>query len=208
MNLIRKNPLVLIVTTGAFALAMLGIMFFAVKVADANPSQFTETSQTASATSTLVYMTPGTATSTLPHDSYRTSTGNNYANSLTELFVQFSASSTGSQLNINLEYSNGYPGVDCITTPGACDWYQDTGTNVKGFSTTTTNVFLTNVPQYQWKFASSTVGQAALQGSNNRDTRALAVNAPARYVRAIFTCAVGGTNCAVWGQFVPIKEIR
>lgn len=177
-------------------------------VAHANPLQYTNTTQTAAATSSPVYMTPGTATTTLVADSFQSTTGNNYANNKIALLLQFIASSTASQLNMNLEYSNGYPGVDCVATPNACDWYEDNATNEYGFGTTTPNFLLAIIPQYQWKFASSTVGQLAPAANNNRATRLLSINTPARYVRAVFTCAVGGAGCGVWAQFVPSKEVK
>lgn len=177
-------------------------------VAYANPSQFTNTTQTSSSTTTPSYLTAGTATTTVVADTYQVSTGNNYVNDMTTLLVQFTASSTSSQLNVNMEYSNGYPGVDCVATPTACDWYQDSGMNMQGYATSSVIINLALVPQYQWKFASSTVGQLANGANNNRDTRALLIKVPTRYIRAVFTCAIGGTPCAEWSQFVPAKQVR
>lgn len=182
--------------------------FFFIATANANPLQYTNTTQTSAATSTGAFQTPGTATSTVVADTYQVSTGNNYANNTTELLWQLSASSTASQGNLNLEYSNGYPGVDCVTTQSACDWYQDTITNQPSVSTTSPTISLNTVVQYNWKFASSTVGQGAVSATNNRDTRALRITVPTRYVRAIVACAPGGANCTQWLQFVPAKEVK
>jgi hypothetical protein len=169
----------------------------------ANPMQFTATASTAAATTSPVFMTPGTATSTVRYDTFQsngttqTNTGNTYLTNQTQLLVQFTASSTSSTLNINLEYSQ-----------DGIDWYADAPTNVVGYATSTFSVSLNQIPQYQWKFASSTIGQAGALVSNNLDTRSIAVNVPTRYVRAIFTCGAGGTNCTVWSTFIPVKEIK
>lgn len=189
------------------------IVFAWVQLAYANPSQFTNTTQTASATTSVTYILPGVATSTLVADTYQSATGNNYVNNTTELLLQFTASSTLSQLNIAFEYSNGYGlngnGADCVTTPTACDWYQDTFTNVQNFSTTTLPmVSVFNTPVYGFVFASSTIAGQQPAANNNRTTRAISLNVPTRYVRAVFSCNGGGAGCAVWAQFVPAKEVR
>lgn len=193
--------------------ATVAVFIFSVGFVYANPSQFVTTTQTTTATTSVIYMTAGTGTTTLVADTYQASTGNNYVNNTTELLLQFTASSTLSQLNVNLEYSNGYglngAGADCVASPSSCDWYQDTFTNVQNFATTTLPLFGTQqIPQYNLAFASSTVGQQTPTSTNNRTTRALSINAPVRYVRAVFTCNVGGAACGVWAQFAPSKETK
>lgn len=195
-----------IATVILIAAATLGV-----GIVHANPSQFVTTVQTATASSSPVYMTPGTATSTVVYDTYQQSTGNFYTVNAIELLTQLTASSTSSQINIAFEYSNGYSNgnaIDCTVLPAGCDWYQDTATNVQGYATSTLPFSLNQIPQYQWRFASSTIGQQAPGVLNNRDTRAVALKVPTRYVRVIYTCAIGGANCGVWGQFVPAKEVR
>lgn len=182
------------------------------QVANANPSQFVGTTQTATATTSVTYMTPGNATTTLVADTFNVSTGNNYTINVLELFVQLTASSTASQLNRNMEYSNGYGlngnAVDCVVNPNGCDWYQDTFSNVVNFATSSLPNISSQVAQDQWKFSSTTsiVGQQVGTSTLTRDTRAYRVNAPARYVRAVFTCQ--GAGCGVWAQFVPVKETK
>lgn len=170
----------------------------------ANPAYFSPMVQTATATSSGAFMTPGTATSTLVYDTYNN--GNTYANEKTELLLQFSGSSTAAQLNTTLEYANSYSGTDCSATPTSCDWYQDAFTNVVNYSTSTSPMSIGFIPTYAWTFASSTVGGIAPTSTNNRATRALQIKAPTRFVRAVFTCAIGGTNCTVWAQFNSTKE--
>lgn len=209
MNLVKTHRIEAFLILAAMFFTFLGII--AINTAHANPSQFVGTTQTATASTSPAFMTPGTGTTTLVYDTFNTSTGNFYVNNLTELLLQFIASSTASQLNVNLEYANGYQNgiaIDCVANPNGCDWYEDNTTNLNGFATTTPNNIMAIIPQYQWKFASSTVGQLATPAGNNRATRALSINVPTRYVRAVFTCAAGGAGCAVWGQFVPVKETK
>lgn len=187
---------------------IVGLASYAI-VANANPSQFVQTTQTATATTSVAYMLPGTATTTLIFDTYNVNTGNNYTANKVNLLTQFTASSTLSQLNTNIEYSNGpVAGADCVATPTACDWAQDTGTNMKGFATTSLPYNENPVASYKWTFASSSQGQAAVSTSNNRDWRSLQIQVPTRYVRVVYTCAIGGAGCGVWGQIVPIKETK
>lgn len=193
-------------------IAVVALLFVSVHIAKANPSQFVGTTQTASATSTGAFQTPGTATSTLVYDTFNQATGNNYTANTVELLWQLSASSTNTTSNLNLEYSNGYGSngavLDCVASPTSCDWYEDTGTNQSGFATSSTQQRLDTVAQYQWKFASSTIAGLPAGVTNARATRALHIMAPTRYVRAVFTCALGGTNCTQWAQFTPSKEVR
>lgn len=163
--------------------------------AHANPLGFSCAAQTASATTTPVYMTAGTATSTLLFDTYcvngtnQPNTGNtNIANKLT-LLTQFSASSTASVLGISVEYSQ--DGVD---------WYQDN--YLSPLATTSPAVLLATPNSYSWLFASSTLDGVANTG--NRVGKALQIQTPTRYVRVVYTLT--GTNAAVWGELLPQKE--
>jgi hypothetical protein len=163
--------------------------------AQANPLGFSCAAQTASATTTPVYMTAGTATSTLLFDTYcvngtnQPNTGNtNIANKLT-LLTQFSASSTASVLGISVEYSQ--DGVD---------WYQDN--YLSPLATTSPAVLLATPNSYSWLFASSTLDGVANTG--NRVGKALQIQTPTRYVRVVYTLT--GTNAAVWGELLPQKE--
>lgn len=215
MRLHKVHPLFTMMFL-AFSILSISVLV-GVQFAHANPLFFSPQSCTKTATSSISYMTPGTGTTTLIYDAYGinfsnlcpgqlgTSTQNISGAQNAELLVQFTASSSAtSKLNINFEYADG-PG-NCATAPSSCDWYQDSSTNQYGYATTTEPVSLTPVTQYQWAFASSTIGQGAVAAANNRDTRALKENTPTRYERAVFTCALGGTNCAVWGEWLPVKQ--
>lgn len=178
------------------------ILFGFVSSVGANPSAYATTVQTASATTTISLMTAGTATTTLVYDSYAT---RSTAADEVGLQVQFVASSTASILNINYEYTNGAPGLDCLGTPSSCDWYQDNTTlNV---TATTSQAYQVKLPNsYSWTFASSSQALAAVATNNNRALKMFNVPVKARYVRAIFSLPVGSTNAGVWAQFVPAKE--
>lgn len=202
MHILRQS---VFARLGLILLAIGFFLFTLVGHAYANPSQFVPTTQTALATTSITYVLPGVATTTLVADTYTTATGNTYINNATELLLQFTASSTLSRLNVNLEYSNGWNGGDCVNNQSSCDWYQDSISNVFSFATSSLPLIaLSQVPQYQWAFASSTLGQQIPSATNNRDSRAMKILVPTRYVRAVFTCS--GAGCGVWAQFVPIKE--
>ena len=174
-----------------------------------NVSQITSPAQTASATSTLVFLRPGAATTTLVYDSQQsdgtnqTNNGNTYLTDEATLLVQFTASSTTSILGIGFEYSND---VGCGAAPTTCDWYKNNLINPLALSTTTTTIGLQTPITYSWTFASSSVGGVGVTSSNNRDTKVISVPTPMRYVRAVFT--VSGANGAVYAQFLPKKETK
>ena len=148
---------------------------------------------TATATSTLQYMTPGTGTTTLTYNSFPN------GQTTTDQFgvlVRFTASSTNSTLLINQEFS-----MDGI------DWYQGNVTTLtNNNSTTTLPVNIGQVPQLAWQFASSTAGLGAIAATNNSDTRFIELDNQTILTRLVFTMKLGGTNGAVWAQVVPIKQ--
>lgn len=179
--------------------AIVAISFGAASVY-ANPSSIATTAQTATATTTLSYMTIGAATTTLVYDSYlnRPTTADSAI-----MLVQFTASSTASVLGISYEYTNGGPGLDCLGAPNTCDWYRDN--TMISVNATTSQAFSVTVPNsYSWTFASSSQGGGNVAATNNRALKTLTIPTPARYVRAIFTAT--GTPSAIWAQIGPKKE--
>lgn len=168
----------------------------------ANPSQIEQSNYTA--TTTVSYMTGGTATTTYYYDTQTYGTG---AADNAVLGIQFSASSTNSKLNLNLEYANNTPGVDCTVSPALCDWYAN---NLSDLATTTPGVNLVTVQTYVWQFASSTIGLGNAIATNQRDLKFISVKTPARYIRAVFTLSVGQTNGngGVWASFIGKREQR
>ncbi len=165
-------------------------------VARANPLVSATPVKTASATTSLSFMTPGTGTTTLTYDTFAvggaiiSTTKATYA----ALLTQFTATSTASAVNINIEYSD--DGVD---------WYQDGGTSYN-YSTTSKPYDLSQAASFRLNYASSTAGLGAIPASSTPATRLVILNTPLRYLRAIYTIPIGASNGAVWAQIVPTKE--
>ena len=179
-------------------LTILAFFSFAIPVS-ANPMRYVPSASTATATSTVTFMTPGAATTTLAIDSY--ANGQTAAFDKAILMTQFTGSSTNSVLNIGIEYSMGVAGVDCTSTPTACDWYKDNQFNF--VNATTSAPYSIAVPNsYSWKFASSTQGGATTP--TDRALNTVTIPVVARYVRVIYTMATA--NGAIWGTLVPIRQ--
>ena len=184
-----KSKLLLVMLLMAIFVTAIGV----VGIASANPLRFGSTSRSATATTSPTYMTSGTATTTSPTlDAYVQPSG--FALDRATLLVRMGASSTASILNINIEYSH-----------DAVDWYEEGGTLVNGYATTSNPFYLTPVKNYVMNFASSTPGLGTL-GSIGTTTRAIKVETPTRYVRAVFSIPVGASASNVWSEWVPIRE--
>lgn len=164
----------------------------------ANPTFIGPTVQTANATTTPAYMTPGTATTTLVYNSRNDTTnpvtGPTKSNSVKADSVTFlialTGSSTLSTAKVTFEYSN-----------DGIDWYQNY-LPLFGFSTSTVSTVFQNPIAFTFPFASTTVGGAA--GAATIDRIAVTVPVPVNDVRAVVTLT--GANAAVFAQFVPIKQ--
>lgn len=148
------------------------------------------------ASTSVVYMTTGAATSTLLYDTYcvggtnQPNTGNTASTNLLSLLTQFTASSTASTLNASVEYSQ--DGVD---------WYQD------NYNASTTGAYAIQAANsYAWTFASSSTNGAPVLANNSRIGKIIRIYAPTRYVRVVYSLPVGSTPGAVWGEILPVKE--
>lgn len=159
--------------------AMLFTAFGIVNLAHANPLQFKPTVQTATATTTVSYMTAGTATTTLTLDSY--APGQPFTTDQAVLFIQFTASTSASILNTTVQYSQ-----------DGIDWYSDGGTFENGFATTTKPYDLSQIAQYTL--------------SNGTTTRAINITTPTRFIRAQFSIPVGSAASGVWAQWIPSRQ--
>jgi len=146
------------------------------------------TCYTAAATSTLSYMTPGTATTTATCPM-----GQDGADSAV-LAIQVNASSTAAVFDVYVEES-----MDGI------DWYPIQQEQVAS----TSNPFSLQIRQYaQFTFASSTVGGAlantngvGVNGTQNRNHYELDV--PVRMKRVRAYTGITGANAGVWMQILP-----
>lgn len=166
--------------------------YASINVVKANPTFAPVTVQTATATSTITYMSPGVATTTLTLDTY--SSGNPRLAYNATLLIQFVGTSTASILNTNIQYSQ-----------DGIDWYQDGGSLTNNFATTTKPFDIGQVNTFNYTFSSTSPSLGAAISATS--TRAVRVNTPTRYVRALFTMPIGSANGAIWAQFVPIKEV-
>lgn len=194
--------------------AVLGIIFFFnSKQVSANPSQILDGVQTATATSSPVFLSTTTynqGTTTLGFDT-QADGGQGVDSAFLE--IQLTATSTATVLRVEYEYANntlvnGTP-FDCSAQPVAtttggptCDWYAD---NTIASSTIQVSPQDISVNQFlTWKFASSTIG--GIPVTTQRATKIVPLRTPTRYIRAVFS--VSGGNGAVWAKFVPKREQR
>lgn len=182
-----------------FSLIVLVLALALAKTANANPLFLAPTAETATSTTSVSYLTPGVATSTITYDAYTPSTNFNfyqYVPTKSALLLRFVGSSTLSTLAINFEYSN-----------DGIDWYKSLLVDSNAQGTTSPVIDLSATYSYRWQFASSTVGGVAQTASNSAtSTRVMLVPTPTRFVRMI--TSITGGNGSFWGQFAPIKEAR
>lgn len=178
-------------------------------VVSANPLFFVgKTSATASTTLTT-YMTAGTGTTTTPvFDAYAGGVTTGIYSAV--LGIQFNASSTNTMYRWRYEYADDM-GINCVSTPLACDWYaapESTYANLTITATTTPIQYSSGATDAGWLFASSSQGAAVIASDNNRALRLYNVPTPARYVRAVIYLATASTNGAVFTDWIGEKEQR
>lgn len=167
----------------------------------ANPFYTGSKAQSAAATSTQTYLTPGAATTTPVYDSYE-QYGTNEPNSSNitipnqvAILLQGVASTTSTVVNVACEFSDNYMG-----TAGSGDWYQ----NELITPTTTGATLITTPSTYTFTYASSTVGGAPVGPNTARFQKLVVCPVPLRYVRAVITMT--GANGSVWAELSPLKQ--
>lgn len=160
-------------------------------IAYANPLYVGTKAQTATASSTLSYLTPGMATTTLVYDSYEqfgtneTNSGNQTIANSIALGIQGIGSSTATVINIACEFSD-----------NGTDWYQN-----EIFPASTSNPLNIATPfSFTFTNASSTIGGIAFNGFK----KIMQCPLPLRYVRAIITDT--GSSTGIWATFIPTKQ--
>jgi len=179
------------------------------KVVFGNPSVFTSIAKTATATTTLSYMTAGLATTTVYYDSMQvegsnqTNNGNTWVTDSAVLKIQFTASSSLAIVNTFFEFADG---INCGNIPTGCDWYRD-NLYALPFATSTPTIQLAITPSYTWSFASSSQGGAGVGASNNRVLKVINVPTPTRWVRAILSVPVGASPASVYAEILPKKQV-
>jgi hypothetical protein len=185
-----------IISLGCLTLGVILLGF--VQLALANPFTFASPATSATATTTRTYMAVNTtlATTTVVYDSFemngtnQTNKGNTQAANKATLLIQRDASSTASVLNVAIEYSD-----------DGIDWYQN---NLFATASTSQPIQLAPVNSYTWNYASTTVGGAPVLAATASTSKAILIDTPLRFVRAVFS--VTGANTAIWAKFVPLKE--
>ena len=175
----------IILSTLVLVIAIVVVTTMTVK---ANRSYGVPPVQTATATTSVDYMRA--TNSVLVLDAYAYSP--TLLNSAT-LFVQSIASTSNAVQTITIDYSNeGANGVNCKTTPSACDWFAD------ALSTTTSaSVISLNNSQPTY----------TITGNDTASTtrKAIGVKTPTRYIRA--TVATSTALSSVWLQWIPVREM-
>jgi len=147
------------------------------KVTLANPYFFGIQTSTATATTTVASIAPGTATTTLVFDSF--ANGQQFAGDFATLLLQSTGSSTAAVVNVNFQYSQ-----DNV------DWYYYNPL----FGTATTSVNISSALTYSFTPASTSLQK-----------NAIGTPIPTRYVRAVITAS--GTSSTVWASFIAKKQL-
>lgn len=166
---------------------LIGIFFIHSIQVSAQPSSIT-IQTTANATTTVTYMSAGTATSTYQFDSPSYSSGKEASNMSVDkiaVYIQFTASTTGSVLGITPQYSN-----------NNIDWY-----NYNAFNSTVTSSGYTNL-------ASSSITYYYNPNSTIASTTGtvfIVPDVPSVHERLVFSIPVGSTPGAVYAE-VDLKK--
>lgn len=188
------------------AILVVGVFGFST-VVKANPLAFlVKKSGSGLASTTPTYLVQGTAiaTTTFPFDTGENEFGANTGT----LLAQMTASSTLSGVEFRYEYSNGLPGVNCVTNELACDWYSDN--LMTRISTSTTPGVTSNVAvpfKQSWVFSSSSdvCSTDATLSTNNRGCKAFEVKTPTRYFRVV-AYSTTATRAALYFEWIIGKE--
>ena len=143
-----------------------------------------------STTTGYTFITAGKATTTATCNTQLGGLGADVLDE-TSLLVNLTSSSSLARTIIYIEYS--HDGID---------WYQDAGTYVDGYATTSKPFDLT-ANSLTLQMASTTAGQGAYNNALvATTTRIVKLKTPTKWIRAVFTNPPGGTTFAIWGAFV------
>lgn len=199
-----------------YILGIIALMFatllilMKVNTAEANPPVFSQTNTTGgtnAATTSLVFIRGGLATSTVITDTAQFNGVGEIAGGMYLLMdIQFTGSSTPAILQWKNEYSNG---SNCITATSSCSWYPETNPIEPSLTVASTTNYL-NPKINALAFATSTVGGLPYQGSAsslNFATSSASVTVPirARFVRTVFFTAPGSANVALWAEVLGLR---
>lgn len=140
------------------------------------------------ATTTPIFMSAGTATTTVVLDS----TFTKYDEA--SLLIQLTSSTTPTELRWQYQFSQDKK-----------DWYDESIDN--NINATTTNVSMTPVV-HRWGFASSTdLRGGTAQIANTVARKLVTVPTPTQYTRVIFYLPIGVGNASLYTEAVPQKQL-
>lgn len=196
MKLTATQKLLGILVFGAVGFMVL-YFSYQPQYASANPSQFCIDS-TAAATTTVTYMKPGLATTTLQFNNCGGSPPTDAIDSALAQII-FQASTTAPVLKARVEHS--YNGID---------WYPEN--DAMYVATTPVSLASTTVqttPFHDYSFTlSTTTTDTAGTGAFNRVHVSLNVNTPTPYNRIIISMPTGGGEGSLYLQVVGKKQRR
>lgn len=159
----------------------------------ANPSQTPPIkSLNNTASTTQVYMTPGTATTTLTYDSFSVSTDTKFD----QVTIAMQVHASGTPVTVKFRVEDSYNGID---------WYPRSTTITTG----TTTIVSGSFSEYSIQIATSSDllgGTGAVLGVTTRVHQEVTVDTPMRYSRYIFYLPPGSGNAALWAVAVPVRE--
>lgn len=189
-----------IIATGFIAVAVLFATFFIPQV-HANPLILSGSWRTAAATTTVAYLAPGLATTTLSIDTYAYANGNPtpYRVDSGVLEGQFTASTTGSGFRARVEFSE-----DNI------DWYPESVNMLgQGNVENATSTSLFGSPAIYSIVTSTTTANTDGFGGSGTAARihfSMPMRFISRYVRVVFWSRAGDGNGALWAGVIPAKQ--
>ena len=183
------------ILVGIELIALVFVIFGGVHYTFANPSFFVRGTPTATATSSLVYMTPGKATTTVSLPSTTSQNTDGYESAV--LKIQVTASSTGvaGAVKINAHMETSIDGID---------WYLFSAIN--GTSTPSTNG-IENDLQITISTSTPIAGNFGGTGSSTTIFQDVALpNIPSEYFRLRLYDPVGGGNYGIWAIIEAKKQ--
>lgn len=163
----------------ASGLVLAGIALLSGHSAQGNAFFVLPLTSSATATSSLSYVSTSgtTASATTTFDAY--SNGSPRLANFATILSQYVASSTSSVWNLRVEYSQ-----------DGIDWYSD----FVNIATTSTAVSLAQNAQFTYTAVSTAT-----------TTKAVRVATPTRFMRVVYN--ISGANGSVWTQIVPTREV-
>lgn len=168
--------------------AGLAILFSNSRVVEANPSQVFIDLAAPATTTVTGFIGAGTGTTT---DVFDTQSDFGFTTETAFFALMQAASSTNSQLNINIQYSQ-----------NGIDWFSYNQATTTTSIPTGTTPYVLNI-----KFASTTNdGQAVSSANSATSSQMFKIETPTRYVRAVVSAPVGSAGSYIWTAWYGKKQ--